>query len=78
MMKTTLRSNNIIYHACSLPIDIFNDKMVKVMLPMVSDVVNYGCLPIFLTTSPRIPNQGLEGTSWGVEHMDTKNLKNDL
>ena len=48
-MKTTLRSSNTMYRACSLPMDIFNDEMVKVVLYMASNVVNYGCIPIFLS-----------------------------
>ena len=54
-MKTTLRSSNTMYHACSLPMDIFNDEMVNVVLHMASDVVNYGCHPIFVTTYPQVP-----------------------
>ena len=40
------------YRTCSLPMDIFNDEIVKVVLHMASDVVNYGYIPIFVTTSP--------------------------
>ena len=58
-MNTTLRSNNIIYHACSLPMDIFNDKMAKVVLFMIFDGVNYGCIPIFNTAFPCVLNQDL-------------------
>ena len=50
-IKTTLRSSNIMYHACSLPMNIFNDEIVKVVLHMASDVVNYGCILIFITTN---------------------------
>ena len=59
-IKTILRSSNTIYRACSLPMDIFNDKMVKVVLHMASNVVNYGCISIFVTTSPRVPAQDYE------------------
>ena len=59
-IKTILRSSNTIYHACSLPMDIFNDKMAKVVLHMASDVVNYGCISIFFITSPRVPAQDPE------------------
>ncbi|KAH9715045.1 SWIM-type domain-containing protein [Citrus sinensis] len=59
-MKTTLRSSNTIYRACSLPMDIFNDEMVNVVLHMASDVVNYGCIPIFVTTHPRVPAENPE------------------
>ena len=51
-MKTTLRSSNTIYHACSLPIDIFNDVMIKVVLHMAYDVAIYGCILVFVTRSP--------------------------
>ncbi|KAH9756754.1 pentatricopeptide repeat-containing protein [Citrus sinensis] len=59
-MKTTLRSSNTMYRACSLPMDIFNDEMVNVVLHMASDVVNYGCIPIFVTTYPRVPAENPE------------------
>ena len=59
-LKTALRSNNTMYRACSLPMDIFNDEMVKVVLHIASDVVNYGCIPIFVTTSPRVPAENPE------------------
>ena len=49
-MKTTLRSSNTINHACSLPIDICNDEMVKVVLHMASDVVNLKPQVIFFVT----------------------------
>ena len=42
-MKTTLRSSNTVYRTCLLPMGIFNDEIVKVVLHMASDVVNYGC-----------------------------------
>ena len=54
-IKTTLRSSNTMYRACSLQMDIFNDEMVKVVLYTAYDVVNYGFIPIFVTTSPRVP-----------------------
>ena len=59
-MKTTLRSSNTMYRACSLPMDIFNDEMVKVVLHMASNVVNYGCILIFFTTSPQVPAENPE------------------
>ena len=59
-MKTTLRSNKTFYRTCALPIDIFNDEMVRVVLHMTSDVANYGCIPIFVTTSPQVPSENLE------------------
>ena len=59
-MKTTLRSSNTMYRPCSLHIDIFNDEMVNVVLHMTSDVVNYGCIPIFVTTYSRVPGENPE------------------
>ena len=40
--------------------DIFNDEMVRVILHMASDVTNYGCIPIFVITSPRVSSEDLE------------------
>ena len=65
-MKTTLRSSNTLYRICALPIDIFDDEMVRVVLHMASDVANFGCIPIFVTTSPRVPSEGIE------PHVDTE------
>ena len=59
-MKTTLRSSNTFYWMCILPIDIFNDEIVRVVLHMASDVANYECIPIFVATSPRALNEDLE------------------
>lgn len=47
-MKAALKSSNTIYHANSLHMDIFNDKIVKVVLHITSNVVNYECIPIFV------------------------------
>ncbi|KAH9680511.1 SWIM-type domain-containing protein [Citrus sinensis] len=65
-MKTTLRSSNTLYCVCALPMDIFDDEMVRVVLHMASDVANFGCIPLFVTTSPRVPSEGIE------PHVDTK------
>ena len=59
-MKKILRSSNTVYHTCSLSMDIFNDEIVKVVLHMASDGVNYGCIPVFVSTSPRIDYQDVE------------------
>ena len=59
-MKTILRSINTIYHTCSLPIDIFNDEMVKVVLHMAFDAANYGRILIFVTTFPQVSSQDVE------------------
>ena len=34
--------------------------MVRVVLHMASDLANYGCISIFVTTSPRVPSKDLE------------------
>ena len=59
-IKTTLRSSNILYRVCALPMDIFDDEIVRVVLHMASDVANSGCIPIFVTTSPQVPSEDLE------------------
>ncbi|KAH9737328.1 SWIM-type domain-containing protein [Citrus sinensis] len=46
--------------------DICDDEMVRVVLHMASDVANFGCIPIFVTTSPRVPSEGIE------PHVDTE------
>ncbi|KAH9762892.1 SWIM-type domain-containing protein [Citrus sinensis] len=65
-MKTTLRSSNTLYRICALSIDIFNDEMVRVVLHMASNVANFGCIPIFVTTSPQVPREDIE------PHVDTE------
>ncbi|XP_052294635.1 uncharacterized protein LOC127901416 [Citrus sinensis] len=65
-MKITLRSSNTLYRICALPMDIFDDEMVRVVLHMASDVANFGCIPIFVTTSPRVSSEGIE------PHVDTE------
>lgn len=65
-IKTTLRSSNTLYRICALPMDIFDDEMVRVVLHMASNVANYRCIPIFVTTSPRVPSQDVE------LHVETK------
>ena len=59
-MKTTLRSSNTLYRICALPMDIFDDEMVRVVLHMASNVANFGCIPIFVTTSHRVPSENIE------------------
>ncbi|KAH9760798.1 SWIM-type domain-containing protein [Citrus sinensis] len=59
-MKTTLRSSNTLYRICALPMDICDDEMVRVVLHMASDVGNFECIPIFVTTSPRVSSEGIE------------------
>ncbi|KAH9697550.1 SWIM-type domain-containing protein [Citrus sinensis] len=65
-MKTILRSSNTLYRICAMPMDICDDEMVRVVLHMASDVANVGCIPIFVTTSPRVPSEGIE------PHVDTE------
>lgn len=59
-MKTTLRSSNTLYRICAMPMDICDNEMVRVVLHMASDVANFGCIPIFVTTSPRVLSEGIE------------------
>ena len=40
--------------------------MVRVVLHMASNVANFGCIPIFVTTSPRVPSEDIES------HVETK------
>ncbi|KAH9681072.1 SWIM-type domain-containing protein [Citrus sinensis] len=40
--------------------------MVRVVLHMAFNVANFGCIPIFVTTSPRVPSEGIE------PHVDTE------
>ena len=54
MMNTTMRYSNTIYRTYSLPMDIFNDEIINVMLHIASYVINYRCIPIFITISPRV------------------------
>ena len=56
-MKIILRSSNTMHCGYSLLMDIFNDETVKVVLHMASDVINYRCIPIFVTISHRVPAQ---------------------
>ena len=65
-MKTTLRSSNTLYRVCVLPINIFDDEMVRVVLHMASNVDNFGYIPIFVTTSPRVLSEGIKS------HVDTE------
>ncbi|KAH9661359.1 SWIM-type domain-containing protein [Citrus sinensis] len=46
--------------------DICDDEMVRVVLHMASDVANFGCIRIFVTTSPQVPSEGIE------PHVDTE------
>ncbi|KAH9779934.1 SWIM-type domain-containing protein [Citrus sinensis] len=47
--------------------DICDDEMVRVVLHMASDVANFGCIPIFLTTSSRVPSEEpSNNTRWGT------------
>lgn len=59
-MEINLRSSNIIYRACSLPMDISNNEMVKIVLHTATEVVNYEYIMIFVSTSRWDMNQELE------------------
>lgn len=58
-IKITLRSNNTICQACSLPIDIFNYKMIKTVyiLPLIWSIMD---VFLFVTTFPRLLNQDIK------------------
>lgn len=51
IMKTTLKYRSTTSRACLLAINIFDDEMVKIVLYMTSNMVNYKCILIFVTTS---------------------------
>lgn len=53
-VKTVLKSNCPTQPTTSLPIDILNDVMVRVIKYMNSDPLKYGFTPIFVTTTPII------------------------
>ena len=59
-MKKTLRSSNTLHCICALPIDIFDDEMVRVVLHMASNLATFGCILIFVITSPRVLSEGIE------------------
>ena len=67
-IKITLMSSFTLYRICALPMDIFDDEMVRVVLLMASNVANFGCIPIFISTSPRVPSEDIK------PHVDTKTL----
>lgn len=50
-MKTILMYRSTTSSACLLAINIFDDEMVKIVLYMTSNMVNYKCILIFVTTS---------------------------
>lgn len=52
IMMTTLKFSNTICCVCSLPMKIFNDEIIEVVLHMVSDAAMHGCISIFVATSP--------------------------
>ena len=53
-IKTVLKSNCPTQPAASLPIDILDNEMVRVIKHMNSDPLKYGYTPIFVTISPKI------------------------
>lgn len=50
-MKTILMYRSTTSRACLLAINIFDDEMVQIVLYMTSNMVNYKCILIFVTTS---------------------------
>ena len=55
LVKTNVKSTHLTQPIDSLPIDIVNDEMVRVIMRMNSDPINYGCTLIYVTTSPKVP-----------------------
>ena len=72
--QTALRSSNTIYCACSLPMDIFNNEIVKVVLHIASDVVNCRCISIFVTITPRVLTQDLEPENLAMIRINSKTI----
>lgn len=54
MMNTILKSSCSTQHVCLLPINLFDDEMVKVILYMRFNLVNYECICIFVITFFRV------------------------
>ena len=55
LVKTNVKSTHLTQPIDSLPIDIVNDEMVRVIMRMNSDPINYECTSIYVTTSPKVP-----------------------
>ncbi|GAY65550.1 hypothetical protein CUMW_242030, partial [Citrus unshiu] len=66
LSRWAMAPSNTLYRICAMPMDICDDEIVRVVLHMASDVANFGCIPIFVITSPRVPSEGIE------PHVDTK------
>ena len=47
-LKTNVKSTHLTQPIDSLPIDIVNDEMVRVIMCMNSNPINYGCTPIYV------------------------------
>ena len=54
-VKTNVKSTHPTQPIDSLPIDIVDDEMVRVI--MNSDLINYGCTPVYVMTTPKVPKE---------------------
>ena len=56
-MKAVWGTNCHMQSIASLPMDILDDKMVKIIIHVNSDKINYGRTPIFVTTLPKLKSK---------------------
>ena len=54
-VKTNVKSTHLTQPIDSLPIDIVDDEIVRVIMRMNSDPINYGCTSIYVTATPKVP-----------------------
>ncbi|KAL9428091.1 hypothetical protein AB3S75_030143 [Citrus x aurantiifolia] len=54
IVKTNVKSTHLTQPINSLPIDIVDDEMVRVIMRMNFDPINYGCTPIYMTETPKV------------------------
>lgn len=64
-LKTTLQSRCSTQPVCSIPMDIVDDLMVRVLIHMSSNSVNEGCIPVFVSKFLKVRNQ---------EHVEEENV----
>ena len=53
-VKTNVKSTHPTQSIDSLPIDIMDDEIVRVIMRMNSNPINYGCTLIYVTTTPKV------------------------
>ena len=54
-VKTNVKSTHPTQPINPLPIDIVDDEIMRVIMRMNFDPINYGCTPIYVTTAPKVP-----------------------